>query len=253
MTPPKIAADENPSVAPGSRTRDALLRDAPAGEPPTDASAAQQERIATEPRPGWRARLRWPLMIGGPAIVALIALWFYLTGGRYQETDDAYVQAASVAISSNISGRVAELAVRDNQRVGKGELLFRLDDAPFRIAVQEAAAQLATARLQIESLKASYRQRQAELAAARDTVAFQERETARQRGLLASGISSRLQVDRAQHALDDARAQLAGAQQQVSAIVASLGGIRTSIRTAIPRCSRRRRCSIGRSSISPIP
>ena len=65
-----------------------------------------------------------------------------------------------VVVSANVSGRVVELAVHDNQRVKKGDLLYRIDDAPFRIAVQEAQAQLAASRLTIDSLKANYRQRQ---------------------------------------------------------------------------------------------
>ena len=175
------------------------------------------------PRP-WRRRMRLPLMIGGPAVAALIALIFYLLGGRYEGTDDAYVQAASVSISANVAGRVRELAVRDNQAVHRGEVLFRLDDAPFRIAVEEASAQLSSARLQVQSLKASYRQRQAELASARETLAFQQNETVRQQRLLAGGISSQLQVDRAVHALEGARTLVATAEQQLSAVAASLGG-----------------------------
>jgi membrane fusion protein (multidrug efflux system) len=172
----------------------------------------------------WRQRLRLPLMIGGPVLLVIVVSVLYVTGGRYESTEDAYVQAASVAISSNVAGRVTELDVRDNQLVHRGEVLFVLDDAPYRIAVEEAAAQLSSARLQVESLKASYRQREAELASARETLAFQQREADRQKRLFASGISSQLQVDRAQHALDGARNELASAQQQVSAVVASLGG-----------------------------
>jgi membrane fusion protein (multidrug efflux system) len=129
-----------------------------------------------------------------------------------------------VAISANVAGRVKELLVRDNQAVHTGDALFRLDDAPFRIAVEEAAAQLSSARLQVESLKANYRQRQSELSAARDTLAFQENEYQRQQRLVASGISSKSQLDRALHARDEARAQVASAQQQMSAVAASLGG-----------------------------
>jgi membrane fusion protein (multidrug efflux system) len=168
--------------------------------------------------------MRLPLMIGGPVLAALVALIVYLFTGRYEGTDDAYVQAASVAISSNVAGRVQALEVRDNQAVSKGEILFRLDAAPLRIAVEEAGAQLAAARLQVQSLKASYRQRQAEVASARETLEFQERETQRQRRLLASGISSALQVDRAVHALENARAQLAAAEQQQGAALAGLNG-----------------------------
>jgi membrane fusion protein (multidrug efflux system) len=173
---------------------------------------------------GWPKRLRLPLMIGGPVLALVIASYVYLSGGRYEGTDDAYVQTASVAVSSNVAGRVQEVRVRDNQAVGKGDVLFRLDDEPFRIAVEEAAAQLSSARLQVESLKASYRQRQAELQSARETLRFQQRETDRQQRLLAAGISSQLQVDRAVHALDTARTQLAAAEQEVSAVVANLGG-----------------------------
>jgi membrane fusion protein (multidrug efflux system) len=108
--------------------------------------------------------------------------------------------------------------------VHRGDLLYRLDDAPYRISVEEAVAQLAAARLQIESLKANYRQRRSELASAQDTVAFQRRELERQQRLLGSGIASQLQVDRNAHALDEALTQLAGAQQQIAAVVASLGG-----------------------------
>ncbi len=172
----------------------------------------------------WRGRLRLPLMIGGPALAVVLFLIVYVTGGRYETTDDAYVQIASVAVSSNVAGRVLEVNVRDNQTVHKGDVLFRLDDEPFRIAVEEAAAQFASARLQVESLKASYRQRQAELASARETLDYQKHETDRQQRLLAAGIASQLQVDRAVHALEGARTQLAAAEQQANAVVANLGG-----------------------------
>jgi membrane fusion protein (multidrug efflux system) len=172
----------------------------------------------------WRRRLRLPLMLLGPAIVVVVAAYFYLTGGRFEATDDAYVKTARVDVSANVAGRVQELAVRDNQAVHKGDLLFRLDDAPFRIAVEEAGAQLAAARLQIEVLKANYRQRQSELASAQDTLAFQQHELERQQRLLGSGIASQLQVDRVSHARDEAATQVASAQQQIGAVVASLGG-----------------------------
>ncbi|HXZ47836.1 MAG TPA: HlyD family secretion protein [Usitatibacter sp.] len=180
---------------------------------------ASQIRSRTLPRGSRRV-----LMILGPVVVVAAALYFYLTGGRYETTDDAYVETARVAISCNVAGRVEEVAVRENQPVRKGDLLFRLDEAPFRIAVEDAAAQLAAARLRVESLKASYRQRLSEQRAAEDTLAYQQREYERQKRLLPSGISSQLQVDRALHAVQDAEAQLAGAKQRIGEVVASLGG-----------------------------
>jgi membrane fusion protein, multidrug efflux system len=171
-----------------------------------------------------RQRLRMPLMLLAPIVVAAGAGYFFLTGGRYESTDDAYVQAARVSVSSNVSGRVIEIDVRDNQAVEKGAVLFRLDDAPFRIAVEESSAQLAAARLQVESLKATYRQREADLRSAQDTLAYQEHELERQQRLLASGISSQAQVDRALHVRDEARQRVAAAQQQIASVLASLGG-----------------------------
>ncbi|HUK56846.1 MAG TPA: HlyD family secretion protein [Nitrospiria bacterium] len=192
-----------------------------------DVANAEEESISATPQPpamDRRRRLRLLLMALGPAGLAAVAAYFYLTGGRFEATDDAYVQTARVAISANVAGRVQEIAVRDNQAVRKGDMLFRLDDAPFRIAVEEAGAQLAAARLQVESLKATYRQRQSELTSAQETLAFQQHEYERQQRLLASGIASQLQVDRALHALDEARTHVAGARQQVGAVAASLGG-----------------------------
>jgi membrane fusion protein, multidrug efflux system len=174
--------------------------------------------------PGLRQRARWPLMILGVVAAIAVALYAYLAGGRIESTDDAYVEAARVSISANVAGRVVELAVKDNQQVHAGDLLYKLDDAPFRIAVEEAEAQLANSRLRIGMLKANYRQRQAELASARDTLAFQQSELDRQKRLIASGIASQAQVDRAAHALDEARARMAGAQQEIGAVVAQLGG-----------------------------
>ena len=108
-------------------------------------------------------RLRWPLM--SLAVIAVVGggAYFYFTGGRYQRTDDAYAQAATVSISANVAGRVSEIDIRDNEFVHRSATLFRLDDAPFRIAVSDAAARLADTRLQIESLKSTYRQQSTKL------------------------------------------------------------------------------------------
>ena len=79
--------------------------------------------------------------------------------------------AARVAISTNVPGRVVvQLEVRDNQRVKRGDVLFRLDDRPFQLAVSEAQARLDQAMLEVEAMKATYRQKQSELRSARDTL-----------------------------------------------------------------------------------
>jgi membrane fusion protein (multidrug efflux system) len=169
-------------------------------------------------------RLRWPLMSLAAIAVLGGATYFYIKGSRYQSTDDAYAQAATVSISANVGGRVSEVEVRDNQIVQRGATLFKLDDAPFRIAVSDAAARLADTRLQIESLKSTYRQRQVELRAARDTQSYAQQQYDRQTRLLRSGIASQAQFDQAAHALDAARQQVANVQQQIGVALANLGG-----------------------------
>jgi len=169
-------------------------------------------------------RLRWPLMSLSAIVVLAGGAYFYLTSGRYESTDDAYTQAATVSISANVSGRVSQIDVHDNEMVQRGATLFRLDDAPFRIAVNDAAAHLAATRLQVASLKSTYKQRQVELRAARDTQGYAQREYDRQTRLLASGISSQAQFDQASHALDVARQQVANVQQQIGVALADLDG-----------------------------
>lgn len=176
------------------------------------------------PRARWKQYARLPLMALGVAVVLAGGVYFYLSGGRYESTDDAYVRTARTSISANVSGRVVQLAVHDNEAVHAGDLLFRLDDASYRIAVDEAEARLATARLQIGTLKANYRQRQAELTSARDTLAFQQRELDRQKRLVAAGIASQAQLDKAGHSLDEARSGIDGVQHQLDAVLAQLGG-----------------------------
>jgi membrane fusion protein (multidrug efflux system) len=169
-------------------------------------------------------RLRLPLMIAGPVIVLLGAAYFYFFGARYESTDDARMRAAQVNISSNVAGRVVELSVRDNQLVRSGDLLFKLDDSPYRIAVAEAQAEIGNARLHVEGLKATYRQRQADLTAARDTLNYQRSEYERQQRLLSKGISSQAQYDAAVHAKESAEQLYSSAQQQVAAALAALSG-----------------------------
>jgi len=172
----------------------------------------------------WGRKLRLPLMLGVPVVAAIIVAYLYLTSGRFVSTDDAYVKAAQVTISANVAGRVVELDVRDNQEVHKGDVLFRLDDRPYRIAVEEAEAQLADVRLQVDALKATYRQKLADLRSAQDTVNYQQREYDRQSRLLATGVSSQAQYDQAVHALQNARQQVAATEQQIANALANLGG-----------------------------
>jgi len=196
-------------------------RDLPRGDAPSPLRPEGRDRA---PARSMRDRLRLPLMWGVPLLMAAGGLYVYLTGGRYQSTEDAYLRAAEVAISANVSGRVSEVDVHDNQQVRRGQLLFRLDDRPFRIAVEAARARLQGARLQVESLKADYRQHVADQRSAQSVLDYAEREYNRESRLLASGIASQSQVDRALLARNEAQQSVAAAKQQITGSVAKLGG-----------------------------
>ncbi len=197
--------------------QEVLRRDGLAGlRPERGAAAAERKPL--------RERLRLPLMLGLPLLMAAGALYWYFTSGRYESTDDAYLRAAEVAVSANVSGSVSEVDVHDNERVRRGQTLFRLDDRPFGIAVEAAKARLAGARLQVESLKAAYQQRVAYLRSAESALAYAAREYKRQSGLLTSGIASQSQVDRSRLAVSEAQQSVAAARQQITAALAQLGG-----------------------------
>ena len=183
-------------------------------------------RVTTDPveRPSRFRRLRLPLLLAAPIIVVVGTLLFYLHGGRYESTDNAYFQSGLVSVSPNVAGRVISVDVHDNEHVTKGQLLFRIDPAPYQAAVDEAAAQLATAKTQIGSLRANYAQGASELATARTRVVFAEREAARQKQLVAEGISSQAQYDQAELAAQTARQAIQTTNQQNASVQAQLSG-----------------------------
>ena len=126
-----------------------------------------------------------------PLLVAVGGGYEYVVGGRYVSTDNAYVQQDKVTISPDVSGRIVEVAVRENQPVHRGDLLFRIDDEPYRLALQQADAALASARLKVEQLRADLGEAQAKQAAAEEKVSFEQREFQRQQDLLKTGVAAR--------------------------------------------------------------
>ena len=188
------------------------------------AGTARSRRAAATPPRSLGRRLRTPLMVAAPVVVAVVALYFYLSGGRFVSTDDAFVQAARVNVSTQISGQVVELDVRENQGVRAGQVLFRLDGRAYDVAVEQAEAALASAEQAVRATQATYGAEGVNVKAAQDTLAYALKEDRRQRVMTASGVSSQQQLDAAAHNVDIARAQLAGAQQQQANVLASLGG-----------------------------
>lgn len=186
---------------------------------------------APEPR-SRRQRTRLILLVIVPLIAAAIALGFYLKGGRTVSTDNAYVKADKVPVSAEVSGAVQDVLVHENQTVNAGQILFRLDPAPFRVAVEKAEARLAQVRTDLSAQQASYREKQAEISLARTRLAFANRDQLRQADLMAKHFISASRYDDAKQNTELAAQQITALQQDLRRIGETLGG---SIDSAIAR------------------
>ena len=171
-----------------------------------------------------KARLRRILMYWGVGIVAALAAYFYLTGGRYVTTDDAYVHAAKLMVSTDVSGLVSDVDVKEGQSVKKGDILFRLDQKPFRIALANATAALAQATQNVEGTKAQYKSILGQIAAQQATVNLNQITYNRYLALGKQNAIAGTTVDQARGALQSAQATLISLQQQARQTLAQLNG-----------------------------
>jgi membrane fusion protein (multidrug efflux system) len=169
-------------------------------------------------------KLRRILLLAGPVAAVIGGLYFYLAGGRYVSTDNAYVKMDKLNITTDVSGIIAEVPVQDNQKVQTGQVLFRIDDEPYRITLAAAEAQLGTVRTEIANLQATYRQNLAQIEQAKSDLAFFETNYNRQLELTKRNVASQAAFDQAKRDYDGAKQRLAAAQQQAEAILAQLAG-----------------------------
>lgn len=188
--------------------------------PEIDAASALTSAAAPPDR---RRRLRLGLFLLLP--LALIAAGFaYVTGGRIMSTENAYVRADMVGVSTDVSGIVKDIAVRENQRVALGDVLFRLDDQPFRLALDRAQAQIGIVTNDIDALKASYGDMQAQIRQAQVDVAYYTRDQERQRQLTLRQATSEVTYEQAQRNLQSSQQKVASLTQQLAGIAANLAG-----------------------------
>ncbi|ART81130.1 hemolysin D [Oceanisphaera avium] len=174
--------------------------------------------------PPKRRRLRLVLLILIPSLLALIGLIFYLLGGRYVETDNAYVKADKVPISTQVSGAVAQVLVRENESVNAGQLLFTLDPAQFEVEQAQAQAKLAQVVTNLTALKASYGEKEAELELANSQLVYAKKQEARQTNLSAKNFTSAASLDDARQTTKMAALKIAAIQQEMASIRANLAG-----------------------------
>jgi membrane fusion protein (multidrug efflux system) len=196
-------------------------RDAPQEQPKRPATiAAAPEKL---PGPSRRRWVRWTLFALLPLALIGGAYW-YVIGGQVMSTDDAYVEADKVGISTDVSGIVKEIDVSNNQEVAEGQVLFRMDDLPFRLALERAEAQVGIVRNDLNALKASYGDMEAQIKQAQNDVEYYEREFHRQQELAAKNVASQQTFDTARRNFQNAQQKLASLNQQLAAIAANLNG-----------------------------
>lgn len=171
-----------------------------------------------------RGVVRALLLLAVPLAVVATGLYVYAQGGRHLETDNAYVKAHIVAVSAEVSGPVVEIAVKDNQPVAQGQLLFRLDPTPFETAIARARAQLANARTDVETLRAEHRVALADATEAEERIRFLNTQLERQRLLREKGMVREDAYDEARHNLAAAHARLVSVQGRATRALSGLGG-----------------------------
>jgi len=168
--------------------------------------------------------LRLLLLVVVPGIAILAALHWYAKGARYAETDNAYIKAQVIPISAEVSGRVSEVMVRDQQRVAAGAALFRLDPVPFQLALSRAEAQLSVVRTEIETLRAEYRSARVDAEEQAARIPFLERQYDRQGRMKEKGMSREDQYDEAQNNVDTAKKRLNALRERAARALAALDG-----------------------------
>jgi membrane fusion protein, multidrug efflux system len=156
--------------------------------------------------------------------VAIGALYFYLTGGRYESTENAALQTGMVGISPSIAGKVVSIEVKENQHVKAGDVLFRIEPDTFQTAVLQAQADLADARTEVRSNQADYQEALSQVSAAQARYNYATDEVKRQGSLVKEGISSRQQYDSAVTDAQTAKDAIAAAQSKAASLLAALSG-----------------------------
>lgn len=175
-----------------------------------------------------RRRGRWVkrlvLLVVIPVLALVGASYLYAVTGRFVTTENAYVKAHIIAISTDIDGRVTEVFVRNDQRVKAGDLLFRMDPDPRWLELKSAEARMMTVRQEVEAKRAEFHQVQAEIDEARETVSYYAREADRQRQLNKRGVTTEARLDEAEFEVASARQRVRALEEKVRTVLAELGG-----------------------------
>jgi membrane fusion protein, multidrug efflux system len=183
-----------------------------------------------------RDRVRWMLFGLLPIALIIGGLW-YVLGGAIMSTDDAYVDAEKVGISTDVAGIVQSVEVKDNEHVDAGQVLYRLDPRQFQIALDSAKANLAQIALNVDAMRQDYQHMLSDAAAAQAQVDLDQLNFNRQDMLIKTGTTSQSLYDQAKYTLANDKAKLESLQQQAKVQLAKLGGDANTPTDKLPQYS----------------
>ena len=196
------------------------------------------------PRRSRAARLRrLAVMLSVPLLLIGGAVWYYRSTENIISTDNAYVQQDKVSVSPQLTGEISEVLVRENQQVKPGDLLFRIDPEPYRIALAQSDASIAAAQVKVIGLETDLTNTNVDINGAREDVGFYTEEYRRQSELMQQGFTTRARLEAAQHALDDARSKLGKAQADAAKARSALatGSVAPGVNPALLAAQAQRR------------
>jgi len=174
-------------------------------------TASATPLAAAEPRRPWG---RWALMLIVPLALALGAWLYWQSLAGKASTDNAYVKQDMVSVSAEVGGPITEVLVKDGDEVQAGQLLFRIDPEPFRLAIAEADARIAGAQANVTALKSDADLTGTDIAAARSDVGFAEARFERVRALREKGFSTKADYEAAEQAVVQARERVRQAEDR---------------------------------------
>ncbi len=177
----------------------------------------------TETPPAEKRRWgRLALMISVPLLLVVVAVIYWQGMQGKVSTDNAYIQQNMVSVSAEVGGKIVEVNTAENHHVNAGDLLFRIDPSTYELQVQQADAAIANAQANVTALSNSADLSGADIAAAREDIAFAQSRFARQKQLMEKGFTTKADYDAAQHAVEQAREELRQAQARQAAAKAQL-------------------------------
>jgi membrane fusion protein, multidrug efflux system len=171
-----------------------------------------------------RRHVRLALMLGGILVVAVGTATMWLHGGRYVSADDSYVHAGKLMVSTDVSGIVSSVDVHEGQFVKAGEVLFRVDPRQFKIALDNAQAQLAQTALTIDAMKRDYKRMLNDIEAEQAQVALDQTNFDRYTVLVRTDTVSKANYDQAKYTLAADQNKLLSLKEQAQVQLARLDG-----------------------------